>query len=147
MLNLVGEVEQIEPGEADGQEPFPAEVEFILSAMEAAPKPVHDRRALKRTSYRVRATLRLFSDALDSPPALLYTRNVNPQTIGFLTECRLPLSHGGVIRLPGPDGKAMEAYCTILRCREAAPGWYEGAVYFNRRQHCFAAGDVQEEPA
>jgi hypothetical protein len=28
-------------------------------------------------------------------------------------------------------------HCTLLRCREAAPGWFEGSVYFNREQPQF----------
>jgi hypothetical protein len=31
----------------------------------------------------------------------------------------------------------IEAACTVLRCRQAAPGWYEGAIYFNRSQEIF----------
>lgn len=120
-------------------EPFPAEVEFVISALEAGPKPAQDRQRMKRTAYRVRAAIRLFSDPHDSPPTLLFTRHVNPQAVGFLTNRRLPLSHGGILYIPSPDQKLLHIYCTVLRCREAAPGWYEGAAYFNRQQTLFAA--------
>jgi hypothetical protein len=33
--------------------------------------------------------------------------------------------------------------CTLLRCRETAPGWYEGALHFNRNQIVFDR-DVME---
>lgn len=121
------------------EEPFPREVDFVISALEAGPRPLIDRHKLPRTAYRVRATLRLFSDRPDSEPRLLYTRHVNPQAIGFLTSTALPLSHGGILHLPSPQRKLMQIHCTVLRCRLAAPGWYEGAVYFNREQQVFAA--------
>jgi hypothetical protein len=118
-------------------EPFPTEVEFVISALEAGPKPAQDRQKLKRTAYRVRAALRLFSDAPESVASLLFTRHVNPQAVGFLTNRHLPLSHGGILYIPSPDQRMLQIYCTVLRCREAAPGWYEGAAYFNRQQAVF----------
>jgi hypothetical protein len=119
-------------------EPFPAEVEFVISALEAGPKPAQDRQKMKRTAYRVRAALRLFSDPHEMAATLLFTRHVNPQAVGFLTNRRLPLSHGGILYVPSPQQqKLLQIYCTVLRCREAAPGWYEGAAYFNRQQNVF----------
>ena len=50
----------------DATAPFPAEVEFVISALEAGPKPIVDRQKARRSIYRVRATLKLFSDALGS---------------------------------------------------------------------------------
>jgi hypothetical protein len=123
-------------------EPFPADVEFVISALEAGPRPLIERHKLRRTPYRVRAMLRLFSDSTGQPPCLLYTRHVNSQAMGFLSAKYLPLSHGGILRIPA-QGKLLEIYCTILRCREAAPGWYEGAVYFNRQQPTFAAENLE----
>jgi len=37
-----------------------------------------------------------------------------------------------------PGGDIRTIACTLLRCREAAPGWYEGRMYFNRQQADFA---------
>lgn len=123
-------------------QPFPREVEFVISALEAGPRPNRDRHKLPRTIYRVQATLRLFSDKPESAPTILYTRHVNPQAVGFLTARRLPLSHGGILYITSPTQRLMQVYCTILRCREAAPGWYEGAVYFNRQQQCFSVDEM-----
>jgi hypothetical protein len=128
-------------------QPFPQEVEFVISALEAGPRPSHDRQKLQRTTYRTQATLRLFSDKTDNLPTILYTRHVNPQAMGFLTSRRLPLSHGGILYIPSPEKKLMQIYCTILRCREATPGWFEGAVYFNRQQHCFSAAEMLQATA
>jgi hypothetical protein len=120
--------------------PFPAEVEFIISAMEAAPRPAVERQRLRRSRYRVRAALRLYSDGRDAAPTVIYTRHVNSQAVGFLTDRCLHLNHGGMLSIPSPvDGMPMNVACTVLRCREVAPGWYEGAVHFNREQPCFSA--------
>jgi hypothetical protein len=60
---------------------------------------------------------------------------VSVRGLGFITSHRLPLGYGGLVQLPRPDGKGtMTVHCTILRCRETAPGWFEGSVYFNRDQ-------------
>ncbi len=129
-----------EPGHGE----FPRDVEFVISALEAGPRPVVDRHKLPRAAYRVRATLKLYSDADGENPKLLYTRHVNTQAMGFLTDRPLTLSHGGVLRIPDPQGNVMEIAVTVLRCREAAPGWFEGAVYFNRPQSMFAAERVMD---
>ncbi len=121
---------------------WPAEVEFILSALEAGPMPAAERQRLPRLKHRVEASLSLFSDAQDTLPTLLYVRHVNIKALGFLTDRQLPLSHGGLLRVPSIDGRNLAIYCTILRCRQAAPGWYEGAVYFNRPQSAFSTADA-----
>ena len=130
-----------EPGGAvmEADSALPREVEFIISALEAGPKPAEERQKLRRTSYRIVATLKLFSDDPEAPPTVLYTRHVNEQAVGVLSPQPLTLSHGGVIRIRSPKGEMIEVACTVLRCREVAAGWYEGALYFNREQPCFAA--------
>jgi hypothetical protein len=128
-----------------GHEDWPPQVELILSAIEAgrhggdqgmsSPQMFgQDRRRTKRASYRVRGRLRLFSDAPGEEGRVIYTRDIHARGLGFITPHRLPLGHGGVVELPTPNGKIVSVPCTLLRCREAAPGWYEGSVYFNREQ-------------
>jgi len=132
---------------ADATSAFPAEVEFMISALEAGPKPVIDRQKERRTQYRVRATLKLFSDPPEAKPALLYTRNVTTHALAFLTNDVLTLSHGGILRIPTPSGEIVKINCTVLRYREAAPGWFEGAVYFNREQPFFSADAMPDAPS
>ena len=134
------------PPAALSHEDWPPQVELILSAIEAgrypgpsAPQPPAatagpERRQTKRASYRVRGHLRLFSDAPGEQGRVIYTRDVHPRGLGFITPNRLPLGHGGVVELPTPAGKIVSIPCTLLRCREAAPGWYDASVYFNREQ-------------
>ena len=113
--------------------PADAEVEFIMSALDA---DIHDidRRHSTRQSYRVRATLQLFADVSDGEPLVLHTRDITPQSLGFITRQPLPLGYGGVVDLPDASGVVHSIDYTLLRCREVAKGWYEGAVYFNRKQ-------------
>jgi hypothetical protein len=120
---------------------WPPQVELIISAIEAGryagpavATSGAERRGTKRATYRVRGHLRLFSDAPGEQGRVIYTRDVHHRGLGFITPNRLPLGHGGVVELPTPGGKIVSVPCTLLRCREAAPGWYEGSVYFNREQ-------------
>jgi len=114
---------------------WPPEVDLIISAIEAGrANAFSDRRNGSRSPYRTQAVLRLFSDLPETDPWTLYTRDLDARGVGFITRHRLPLGYGGMIRLALPNGQILEAHCTLLRCREAAPGWFEGALYFNRDQ-------------
>lgn len=128
---------------------WPREVELIISALAAGeaydgaePVTRHPSavRRLSRMDYRVRATLRLFSDLAGTGPWRLYTRDANSRGLGFLTPHRLPLGYGGTVELRAPTGELLGIPCTLLRCREVASGWFDGALYFNRDQPLFAAG-------
>ena len=118
------------------QELWPAEVDLILSALDAGRSVDANRRLGSRLPYRVRAMLRLFSEQ-HGEPCVLYTRDVDPRGFGFITPNRLPLGYGGEVELFTPRGNKLRIHCTLLRCRQAAPGWYEGAAYFNREQWVF----------
>ena len=121
---------------------WPPQAELVLSAIEAG-RHAHgtgerftgpNRRVLRRRVLRVKASLRLFSDAPHAAAWALYTRDVHSRGLGFLTPHRLPLGYGGVLELPVSETESLSIPCTLLRCREAAPGWYEGSLYFNREQ-------------
>lgn len=117
--------------------PLPAEVEFILSALEAGEYPGPQRRGAGRGRYRVAASLKLFSDTPQAPPWTLYVRDANVKGLGFVTRHRLPLGYGGILTVVDPMGRTVQIDCTLLRCREAAAGWFEGSMYFNRDQAAF----------
>ena len=118
---------------------FPAQVELILSALETGQFARRERRSVLRASFRTEATLRLFSDPPDRAPWLLYTRDANDKGLGFITSHRLPLGYGGMLELEAPNGQLVSIQCTLNRCREAAPGWFEGSLHFNRPQPVFAS--------
>jgi hypothetical protein len=121
------------------REAWPPMADLILSAMEsgrhgAAGAAADNRRASSRLPYRVRGQLLLFSDAPHTEPRIIYTRDAHTRGLGFISPHRMPLGHGGFVEFPGPDGRQRRIQCTLNRCRETAPGWYEGAVCFNREQ-------------
>ena len=113
---------------------WPPQAELVLSAIEAGRFAGSNRRGAPRRRFRAKAGLRLFSDVVQAPARTIYTRDVHNRGLGFITPHRLPLGHGGVVELPTEDGGTVSIPCTLLRCREAAPGWFEGSLYFNRDQ-------------
>ena len=128
---------------AAGQK-FPPQVELILSALETAHHMTAERREVERAPYRAEAVLRLFSDQPDTPPWSLYTRNANQRGLGFITSHRLPLGYGGILEVYTPTGRLRKIHCTLVRCRQAAPGWYEGCLHFIREQPEFATPEECE---
>jgi hypothetical protein len=116
---------------------LPQEVEFILSALEAGEYSGPTRRRTVRRPYRIAAALKLFSDAAHATPWQIFVRDVNHQGLGFVTRHRLPLGYGGILTIPAPGGQPLKIDCTLLRCREAVQGWFEGSMYFNREQGVF----------
>jgi len=125
------ELEMIEPPSV------PPSVAMVMSALEAGQHPMEERRTIPRNKYRTTTHLRLFRDDPTAPGWRLYTRDINRRGLGFITPHRLPLGYGGVVMLRGEDGEMEAVHCTLSRCREATPGWYEGCLHFNREQPHF----------
>src|ERR1700722_2567917 len=105
---------------------IPPQAEMVLSAIETGQYGRQERRYCARAQYRVQAMLRLFCDVVDTDPWTLFIRDANARGLGFITKHRLPLGYGGIIELVLPDGRTRAIPCTLLRCRDAAPGWFEG---------------------
>jgi hypothetical protein len=116
---------------------IPADAAMVISALEAGDHSCEERRLTRRISYRTTTQIRLFRDGPTDPGRIVYTRDINRRGLGFVTSHRLPLGYGGIVRLPDERGEQRDVHCTLLRCREAAPGWFEGSVYFNRDQPQF----------
>jgi len=104
---------------------------MILSAMEAAKSSTTDRRDSDRLPHHTRAELRLFADDPLAPATPLFTRDISPAGIGFITRERLPLGYSGIVTYENEDGTRVANACTIFRCREAVNGWFEGALQFS----------------
>ena len=115
----------------------PAEVDFILSALETARTVAADRRGSGRVLYRTLAELQLFSDQPGQKPWVIYSRDATTRGMGFITRHRLPLGYGGKVQMRGPNGEDLAIPCTVRRCRESVNGWFEGALSFNRDQWAF----------
>jgi len=118
---------------------IPPQVAMILSAMDAGRHPIVDRRHKRRTRLRVQGRLRLFSEATTAAPRTLFTRDAHARAMGFVSPGRLPLGYGGTLEIPNPDGGVLSIACTVIRCREAVEGWYEGSISFSKTQPQFDA--------
>lgn len=126
------------------EEAWPADLDFILSALEAAGgSKAFDKRQAVRVPYRAVGHLRLYSASADEAAVTVYTRDVCPRSLGFVTQAPLPLGYGGILTFKGPDGQELRLDVTLLRCREAVPGWFEGALYFNRQQLSFSPDEMK----
>lgn len=112
---------------------WPRDVELIISALYAAGSGSHDRRGKMRRHHRVVAELNLFCNHSE-PPTRLYVRDCTDRHLGFITAMPVPLGFGGTVQLVRPDGVKASVGCVVHRCRECVPGWYEGALHFNRTQ-------------
>jgi hypothetical protein len=131
MLLMSYETQEAESTESPA---IPPTVALLMSAIEAGEYSVDERRETRRILYRVTTHLRLFRDDPQTPGWRLYTRDINRRGLGFITPHRLPLGYGGIVMLKGSSGRMEPVHCTLSRCREASPGWFEGCLHFNREQ-------------
>lgn len=113
---------------------WPRDVDLILSALHAAGRDNSDRRQETRRHYRVIAQLSLFCSNSE-PPTRLYVRDCTARHLGFIAPRPIPLGFGGTVELAQPNGVRTAIGCVVHRCRECVPGWYEGALHFNRVQN------------
>lgn len=128
-----------QPSPVEDETLWPREVDLILSAMEAATdESLLNRRQQTRQSYRVRAELSLFAYGPLVPPIILYTRDVSPEGLGFITRERVTLGYNGMVKFVAPNGETISAQCAVYRCREAVNGWYEGSLTFAVEQPLLA---------
>jgi len=118
--------QSVEPGKRE----LAIEARFILSAMEAAGPLPAERRAAPRVRYRVEAMLRLATDGPEDPPRPVYTRDLTPHGLGFISPAALPLGTPAKLHLPAPGGGVETIACNVIRCREMLRGWFDGAVAF-----------------
>lgn len=123
---------------------LPSEADFILSAMEVARYSGPDRRATVRSVLRTVAELQMYSDRPGDAPWVLYTRDSTIRGLGFISRRRLPLGHGGLLQVRGPNSEDLAIACTIRRCYEAVNGWYEGSISFNRDQWAFDSENTSD---
>lgn len=112
---------------------WPRDVDLIISALHAAGSQSMGRRLQPRRRHRVIAWLSLFCNT-DQRPNQLYVRDCTAHHLGFITAQPVPLGYGGNVEFLGPDQQPLSIACVVHRCRECVPGWYEGALRFNRSQ-------------
>jgi hypothetical protein len=137
----------LECTELQMDESWPQDAGVVLSALEAG-RWSDERRGHARLSFRVKAMLWLFADNPGAPARILFTRDADQRGLGFITRDRLPLGYGGILRVSNPKAaeKTLSIPCTIIRCRQTAPEWYEGALQFNRDQSEFWQEKTPQAP-
>ena len=133
-----------EPVVSENIEELTRQAEFILSALDAGGHRRPERRHAPRVRYRVTGSLRLYSEGEEAQGKVVFTRDVCPRCLGFVTPHRLPLGYGGVLEIEDSEGTLVQLDCTLLRCHETVNGWFEGSVYFNRTQWKFAKEELGE---
>jgi hypothetical protein len=110
-----------------------AEIDLIVSALDAGRDMKIDRRSSQRHRQNTIARLKFHSDPADAQPTLLFIRDADANAIGFITQHNLPLGYRGIVTFENESGDVVTLGGTLLRCRPCAPDWYEGAFRFGRR--------------
>jgi hypothetical protein len=97
-----------------------------------------ERRRIPRKRYRVEAGIVLLHGGQGEQDMKLYTRDVNPWALGFITPHALPAYEHAVVHMPGMDGEMLRIKCLIRRCTSLEAGWFQGVIDFEREYREFA---------
>jgi hypothetical protein len=116
----------------DDLAPWPAEAREMMSRLNDSFPPMMERRRIPRKRYRVEARVALVHAEADAQEMKLYTRDINPWALGFISPHALPAYEHAIIHMPGEDGTILRIKCLIRRCRSFAPGWHQGVIDFER---------------
>jgi hypothetical protein len=111
-------------------EGVPRDACFVISVLngDQSGGDHQERRRFRREAFIAAAELEVLGDARP-PRTAIFTRDANRWGVGFVTQKPLPLARDATLRM-WFEGEMMMIRCCVLRCREAAPGWFEGAVLF-----------------
>jgi hypothetical protein len=122
-------VDAVRYSEADEAVADPRDVETAMAAVSSSTAvPEEERRTTARAEYRVDAHLRLLPEVDSEGERVIYTRDIDEWGIGFVTAFAFAPGRKAIVRLQAPSGKELLRRCTVLRCREILPGWFESAV-------------------
>ncbi len=120
----------------DDLAPWPAEAREMMSRLNDSFPPLMERRRIPRRRYRVEAQVVFPSGGEE--PVYIYTRDVNPWSLGFITPHALPAYEHVTLHMPNEHGETMRIRCMIRRCKAFAPGWHQGVIDFEREYPEFA---------
>jgi hypothetical protein len=107
---------------------WPSDAKTMMSKAEDMFPKLVDRRKIPRIRYRVQAMAKIVEPTKEQ--AMLYTRDVNPWSAGFVCDRPIPQRARITIELPLPDGRVVALEGMVMRCREFSPGCFEGSVDF-----------------
>ena len=106
------------------------------------PDAKSDRRRTLRVRYCVKGTVEMQGAHGALSQIIVYTRDVNAWTIGFISEVPLPRGELGILRFENPDGREVEVECAVYRCRPLAARLFEGALHFRGGQLEFVVREL-----
>ena len=108
---------------------LPEDVREVMEMLggHAPPAAVVDRRRSERVPHHVRAAMEI-DDALQHTRQTIYTRDVSSWGVGFISRVPLPTGANAMLHIAGVHGRTLQVMCSVIRCREVLPGWYEGAA-------------------
>ena len=106
-----------------------------------------NRRRYPRCAYQVAATLKTAdgadADAASAMRTRVYTRDANQWGVGFVMQEPIPVGSEAYLILDRPGfERPIHRRCRIVRCREALPGWYEGAAVFHDEEPALAPESI-----
>lgn len=136
--------------EPTGQLDKGSDLDFVFSIL-AGEETVseslgREQRVRPRIGYRVSAVLQrttLEGEGYGQTALLhVYLRDINARGVGFVSRERVRVARDALLHLPLPEGQVHHVGGWILRCREVLPGWYEGAVLFDREQPEFSPEQI-----
>jgi hypothetical protein len=109
----------------------PQDARFVISVLngeQVCGAQHEERRRFRREPFIASAELEVLGDA-PPPRTAIFTRDANRWGVGFVTQRPLPVARDATLRI-WIGGEMLMIRSCVLRCREAAPGWFEGAVLF-----------------
>ena len=123
----------------------PQDARFVISVLNGEQRCAgHDeRRRFRRESFVAPAELEVLGDAAP-PRTAIYTRDASRWGVGFVTQRPLPVARDATLRI-WIGGEMLMVRSCVLRCREAAPGWFEGAVLFYHEEPRFEHPQRKEQ--
>jgi hypothetical protein len=122
----------------DDLEPWPPEAREMMSRLSDSFPPMMERRRIPRKRYRVEASIVLLHGKQDEQDMKLYTRDINPWALGFISPHALPAYEHAMVQMPGMDGRMLRIKCLIRRCTSLEAGWFQGVIDFEREYREFA---------
>ena len=120
------------PSSCVSKDQWPLDVLEAFKTLEGF-SPRCERRKLRRARYYTAAQML----ASLHGPVPVYTRDVNPWLIGLVGPLHLSNYDHVMLHLPLPDQPTLEVECTVRRCHEFIPGWFDYALHFRREQPLF----------
>jgi len=127
---------------------WPADVREVLGSLEGMFPPMMERRKVARDRYYAQATL-VVEPSAPTPTRtpttqFVYIRDINIWAAGYITNQRLSAYGHATVSLVAPDGTLTTTRCMIRRCREFAPGWFDGVLEFDNAVERFSRDNVRK---